>query len=162
MNYLNIVPGEGLDAIQFGMTRDEVKKLVGNPDEVEVLNSEDEEGGSIEQWHFDELEFSLSFDEVDNWVLTSIAVSGADYLFDNQPLMGLTFEEVLEFLEESDLGEPESEELESEEEGVVVEVVSFPESNITFWFENQILNEIQWSPFIDEEEERYIWPSELE
>lgn len=163
MNFKNIIPGEGLDAVQFGLTRDEVKKLLGAPDEVEIINNEDlEDAGKTEQWHYDELEMSVSFDEIDNWVLTSVAVSGADYLFDEQPLIGLTMEEVLEFLEESDLGEPEGEELDSDEPGVQVEVISFPENNITFWFENQILNEIQWSPFLDEEEESYIWPSELE
>ena len=161
MNFKNIVPGEGLDALQFGLTRDEVKKLLGNPDEVEVIEN-DEDADKTEQWHYDELELSVSFDEIDNWVLTSIAVSGADYLFDEQPLMGLTMEEVLEFLEESDLGDPEGEELDTDEIGVKVEVISFPENNITFWFENQILNEVQWSPFLDEDEERYIWPSELE
>lgn len=163
MNYINIVPGEGLDAIQFGLSRDEVKALLGNPDEVESVSlDESGEGGLTEQWHYDELELSLSFDEIDDFRLTSIAVSGSDYLFDEQPLIGLTMEEVLEFLEESDMGEPEGEELESEDPDVVVEVVSFPENNVTFWFENQILNEIQWSPFIDEDEETYIWPSELE
>ncbi len=161
MNFKNIVPGEGLDALQFGLTRDEVKKLLGNPDEVEVIEN-DEDADKTEQWHYDELELSVSFDEIDNWVLTSIAVSGADYLFDEQPLMGLTMEEVLEFLEESDLGDPEGEELDTDEIGVKVEVISFPENNITFWFENQIPNEVQWSPFLDEDEERYIWPSELE
>ena len=163
MNFLNIIPGEGLDAVQFGLTRDEVKALLGKPDEVETINNEEiEDAGLTEQWHYDELEISLSFDEIDNYVLTSIAVSGADYLFDEQPLIGLTMEEVLEFVEESDLGEPEGEELETEDKDTKVEVISFPENNITFWFENQILNEIQWSPFLDEEEDRYIWPSELE
>ena len=113
MNFLNIIPGEGLDAVQFGLTRDEVKALLGKPDEVETINNEEiEDAGLTEQWHYDELEISLSFDEIDNYVLTSIAVSGADYLFDEQPLIGLTMEEVLEFVEESDLGEPEGEELE--------------------------------------------------
>ena len=121
MNYINIVPGEGLDAVQFGLSRDEVKALLGNPDEVESVSlDESGEGGLTEQWHYDELELSLSFDEIDDYRLTSIAVSGSDYLFDEQPLIGLTMEEVLEFLEESDMGEPEGEELESEDPELAV------------------------------------------
>jgi hypothetical protein len=36
-NIKEIIPGVGLGAIKFGMTRDEVKKIAGKPDDVENL-----------------------------------------------------------------------------------------------------------------------------
>ena len=59
-----IIPGVGLGTLKFGMTRDDVKKLVGKPDEVENLPGfEEEVNDELESWHYDEHEFSLVFDD---------------------------------------------------------------------------------------------------
>ena len=71
-----IIFGVGLGDLKFGMTRDEAKKLLGKPDEIENLPGfEEEVNDELESWHYDENEFSIVFDADYDWRLVSIAVS---------------------------------------------------------------------------------------
>ena len=85
-----IIPGVGLGTLKFGMTRDEVKKLVGKPDEVENLPGfEEEVNDELESWHYDEHEFSLVFDADYDWRLVSIAVSDPYFTFHGKNIIGM-------------------------------------------------------------------------
>ena len=53
----NITPGIGLGVLRFGMTREQIKQLLGAPDE--IVNEE----ADSETWHYDELDLSLNFDQ---------------------------------------------------------------------------------------------------
>lgn len=149
--------GMGLDKLKFGMTRDEVKAAIGEPNEVENYNPLEEDEGESEAWHYDELELSASFDEEDDFRLTSLAVSSAEYLFEGVNLIGLSQEEVMQQVELMDLGDVELEAV-AEDDSLQQSVGSIAEASLNLWFEDGQLSEIQWGPFWDEDEECYIWP----
>jgi len=152
----NIKLGKGLDKLKFGMTRDQVTDAIGEPNEIENYNPLEEDEGESIAWHYDELELSASFDEEDDYRLTSIAVSSSEYLFEGVNLIGLSEEEVMQQIELMDLGDVELETM--EEESALQSVGSIQEVSLNLWFENGELSEIQWGPFWDEEEDSYIWP----
>ena len=71
-----IIIGQGLGPVKFGMTRDQVEALLGAPDEVEENVDIDEDlDEAAEAWHYDELEMSASFDMEDDWRLGMMAIS---------------------------------------------------------------------------------------
>lgn len=144
----NIEIGIGIGSIRFGMNRDEVKAILGEPDEIEVFEEEDPELDNTIVWHFDEVEMSLSFGDDD--MLLAIAISNEDVMLAGKKLMGLTINEITEFVKEFDLGEMEIEE-QAEEDGVKSTLVSLWESAMNLWFEDDELTEIQWGPLWDEE-----------
>jgi hypothetical protein len=158
MNTKNIELGKGIDLLKFGMTRNQVKKLIGEPDEIEQFSfTEEEDQGQSEAWHYDELELSATFDEEDDWKLCSLSVSDPEFLFEGVNLIGLSQEEVVQQIELMDLGEIELEEV-SDEEASDQQVGSLPEVSLNLWFEDGKLSEIQWGPYWDEDDESYIWP----
>jgi hypothetical protein len=144
----NIEIGIGIGSIRFGMKRDEVKAILGEPDEIEVFEEEDPELDNTIVWHFDDVEMSLSFGDDD--MLLAIAISNEDVMLAGKKLMGLTINEITEFVKEFDLGEMEIEE-QAEEDGVKSTLVSLWESAMNLWFEDGELTEIQWGPLWDEE-----------
>ncbi|MDP4186830.1 MAG: hypothetical protein Q8907_10070 [Bacteroidota bacterium] len=148
----NIEIGRGIDAITFGMTRQEVEQIAGKPSEKETYPLSDEENDMAETWHYDELDISISFEEAEDWLLTSISVSSPDYLLDGKQLIGKNFDQVVEELEKMELGEIEVEDS-SPDDGINEKVLSIDESGLNFWFENGILTEIQWNPLWPEEDE---------
>jgi hypothetical protein len=144
----NIEIGIGIGSIRFGMNRDEVKAILGEPDEIEVFEEEDPELDSTIVWHFDDVEMSISFGDDD--MLLAIAISNEDVMLAGKKLMGLPINEITEFVKEFDLGEMEIEE-QAEEDGVKSTLVSLWESAMNLWFEDDELTEIQWGPLWDEE-----------
>lgn len=144
----NIEIGIGIGPIRFGMNRDEVKKILGEPDEIEVFEEEDPELDNTIVWHFDEFEMSLSFGDDD--MLLAIAISNENVMLAGKKLMGVSINEVSAFVKEFDLGEMEIEE-QPEEDGVKSSLVSLWESAMNLWFEDDELTEIQWGPLWDEE-----------
>lgn len=141
-----IKPGFGLGSIEFGLTRDELKKLIGKPSETELYNLSDEEGDGSEAWHFDELEMSVSFEEFFDWQLVSIAVSGEEFTLNGEKLIGKDKATVLGILEDMNLGDIEV------DEDAEIDMFSIPELNINFWFEEDELSEIQWGPLFSDDD----------
>jgi len=156
-NLQTIIPGKGLGSLRFGSTRDSVKIMLGKPDEQETYSLTDDEDDTdrTEAWHYDDAGISLSFDEIHDWKLSSIAVSDETYLLDGQKLIGLTLEEVLELFDAKGWGEPEDDDTVSEE-GPEHKLLHVPQSAISLWFDNDILTELQWGPLWNDDE--LVWP----
>lgn len=151
VNITDIKIGLGLGDIEFGITKEKLKYLLGEPDEIDSYNaSGDDDGYLTESWHYDEHEFSVSFDEEDNWKLTTISISSPECTFKGNQLIGKNIDDVLQMIEKEDLGENELEEL--SEEGIDQKLVSYVSSSLNLWFEDDLLSEIQWGPFWDDED----------
>ena len=146
--------GQGLGLVKFGMTREQVISILGEPTDKESV---DEENMKSEIWHYDELDLSLGYDEDEDWRLISLAVSSEFYTFNSAALIGKTRDEVEDILENSNLPDLELDDLDDEEEVQQCLLVS-DESEINFWFENDNLSEIQWGPLF-EDDETIIWPA---
>ena len=93
-----IKPGIGLGAVKFGMTREQVSEILGDPTEIDVF-TDDESGANVESWHYDEDEASFAFDEEADWRLTTIAVSGDHYEFAEIKPIGMPIEQLITQLE---------------------------------------------------------------
>lgn len=148
----NIEIGKGFGAIQFGMNRDDIKKIAGEPDEVENYDHDEVDGGRAEAWHYDEPEISFAFEEFNDWNLTSIAVSSSDFMLEGKQLMGLQVEEVVKILKSLKIGQVDQEDY-SSDDSPDLKLVTIDEAGLNLWFDEGILTEIQWSPIWDEEEE---------
>jgi hypothetical protein len=149
----NIEIGNGFGSILFGMSREEVKKLTGEPDEIENYQHEGVNNEKSEAWHFDDPEISLAFEEFNDWKLTSIAVSAPDFLLEGKNLMGLGKEEVLQALKKMNLGKIEQEDCSSDESPDLY-LVSIEDAGLNLWFDENALTEIQWSIiWADDEDE---------
>ncbi len=156
VNLSDIKIGKGLGDIQFGCTKEKLKYLIGAPEEIDSYNASGEEDGYLtESWHYDEYEFSVSFDEEDNWKLTTISISSPEAKFNGNQLIGKGIDEVLEALKDEDFGENELDDL--SDDNIDQKLISFIAASLNLWFEDGALSEIQWGVlWSDEDTPR--WP----
>jgi hypothetical protein len=152
-----IRPGKGLGELSFGQTRSQVIDLLGEPTEKETYTLSEDDDDKTESWHYDDYDLSLSFDEDNNWKLSSIAVSSDDYLLEGQSLIGKTKEEVLQQCAANNWGEPEEDDEVASDTGGS-SLVHIDKSSLSFWFEDGALTELQIGPFYNTS--GISWPSE--
>jgi hypothetical protein len=145
-----IIIGQGIGSIVFGMTKDELIEVAGKPDEKEQFNYDESDENQAESWHYDSLELSVAFEEINDWKLTSIAVSSPGYSLEGKKLIGLTKDEVLKEISSFDLGTMEYEDC-STDESPDLGVISFDESALNLWFDEGVLTEIQWGALWEDE-----------
>jgi len=144
----NILKGIGVDDLKFGLYTTDVEENLGDPSEVE----QDESG---EDWHYDDHDLSMSFDEDQR--LVTIAVSSDGYLLEGVTLIGKDIEFVEEQVKNMGLGKSNMEDVSDELESGLV-LLSYEESSMNFWFDGGVLTEIQFWPLF-ENEDTIIWPS---
>lgn len=166
MQNKEIKSGVGLGNIKFGMTREELEKLIGEPDDIEDLLlgdgpeddlTDEEEESESELWHYDDLEMSVSFDEVVDWRLVNIAVSSSDYTFNGVPIIGLDRAALLDVLKKAGVTDLEVEDCSAPDSPNQMQISS-ESLGINFWLENDVLAEVQWGPLF-EDEDTVKWPA---
>ena len=96
MEMKNINKGVGLGILKFGIYTTDVEEELGNPSEAE---KNEDEG---ENWHYDDYDMSMSFDEDSR--LVTIAVSDESYLLEGVSLIGKDIEFVEEQVKSMNLG----------------------------------------------------------
>jgi len=144
----NINKGVGLGSLKFGIYTTDVEEELGNPSELE------KNGDEGENWHYDDYDMSMSFDEDSR--LVTIAVSDESYLLEGISLIGKDVEFVEDQVKNMSLGESFFEEV-SEGEEVAMSVIGFEESSMNLWFEDGVLTEIQFWPLF-KDEDTIVWP----
>ncbi|MBM76858.1 MAG: hypothetical protein CL846_00095 [Crocinitomicaceae bacterium] len=142
MEHTKIKLKEGLSNIKFLSSIEDVISILGEPTEDESINDIDDSHHS-RLLHYDHLGLSASFDEEENWKLTSIAISEEEYTINGINLIGSSKSDFLKKIQSLNLGECQEEIF--NEEDYESTVMNFDEKHITFWFENDELQEIQWS-----------------
>jgi len=148
----NIIIGEGLDDVKFGMQREEVVKILGEPEDVDIFDYEETEEKS-EAWHYDTIEISAAFDEAEDWQLVSLAISTQDCQINGHKLIGVEYDKAVKIIESMELGELEYEDVTDEEDdNKQYKQVFAHEANVSFWFDENRLSEIQWGPIWDIED----------
>lgn len=137
----NIEIGIGIGDVKFGMSPDQVKVLLGEPDEVnkQVYSDEDPDYYSIE-WHYDAIEMSVVFDMMETLELATISISSESFTLEGNSLIGNTIEKVMGLLDKTDLSS-EWEELEEEEDNSRSFVNE--EEGLSLYFEDGLLSELQ-------------------
>jgi len=137
-----IKPKIGIGDIDFYATIQEFIYVFGDPNEEEIMKEKDEDVSS-KILHYDNIGMSASFDEENNWQLTSIAISENDFHFNGLYLIGITKSDFFTKINEFNMGEFEMEEF--NEDGYTSTLYHFSDQHMSFWFENDELQEIQWS-----------------
>ncbi len=143
----NIYPGKGLGEVKFGHTPEQVEAILGKPSEIEtgdfeVPNEEAEE--FFTTWHYDEDEISMEFEKIDDvWRLVIISITSGEFMYNGKTLVGKTWEELKSHLSELHLALDDS-----EEASVFVQFSDL--LNISFWFEEDTLTEVQWTQVLSD------------
>jgi hypothetical protein len=151
-----IKPGYGLGVLKFGMTRAEVKLLLGELTYIDAYSYSDSKKDLTESWEYDALKLSLSFDEEEKWLLTMISVSSNFYEFEGKSFVGLNEKEIVKELTALNFEDVYVEDC-SESDDENHKVIEIEEKSINFWLTNNKVDEIQWSPlFIDDD--TINWP----
>lgn len=153
---VEIVPGVGLGKLKFGMSRDEVKTILGEPDHQEITSYGDDDSDQSDAWEYHPLRLDLSFEEAEDWRLTILSVSSEDYMFKGSSLIGLNQEELMEELDVLRVKDLEIEDMSSEDHPEQT-LISSDELGMNFWLHKDILEEIQWGPLF-EDENTIRWP----
>lgn len=151
-----IKPGTGFGNILFGMTRDQVKKILGEPEETERNVHDDDEEDVTESWHYDEIEVSLSFEKTEDWKLCTIAVSDPNATIKGKKPIGMSKKDAESLLKSLDVKNPRLEDWSTAEDPDYFSLTA-EELEMVFWIEEDEVMDIQWGPyFIDEDTIR--WP----
>lgn len=145
--------GVGLGVLKFGMTRTEVKLILGEPSFIDKYSHSESDNDLTESWEYDDLKLSLSFDEEESWKVTMMSVNSNFYEFEGKSLIGKSEKDILTSL---NINDSYLEDV-SERDGENHKVIEIEEKSINFWFIDGVLDEIQWSPlFIDDD--TINWP----
>jgi len=153
-NY-KIIPGKGIGNILLGMKAADVEKILGQPDDKEIIEYDDGEN-SCTLYYFD-LEVDLTFESDDNDRLSFISVENEQFSIEGKIKVGQSKDEVKKLCKELGYSEPELEDM-SNDEVPNQELLSFDQENINFWFTDDKLDEIQIGPFW-KDDETPIWPA---
>ena len=150
----NIILGKGLENCWFGSTEYEVLEFFGEePDDIDEF--EYEAGEWTKVWKYEDHNVSLDFDSEDDFRLGNIEISNSDCKLFGCQLIGKTKQEVLEIVQEFDLGSWASEDM--SEDMPDYEVVSYDKKSLDLWFKNGKLEYIRFGYFITDDK-RPIWP----
>lgn len=145
--------GVGLGVLKFGMTRTEVKLILGEPSFIDKYSHSESDNDLTESWEYDDLKLSLSFDEEESWKVTMMSVNSNFYEFEGKSLIGKSEKDILTSL---NINDSYLEDV-SERDGENHKVIEIDKKSINFWFIDGVLDEIQWSPlFIDDD--TINWP----
>lgn len=151
-----IKPGLGLGTIKFGISRNEIKNILGEPDEKEKYSDQSDMDDMTETWHYDDLELSIEFEEEYDWKLVTISITSDFYEYKSKKLIGLSKQELIQFLEEQNINDFVFEN-DTSEESPDHELITSDILGINFWFDEGKISEIQWGPlFINDD--TIDWP----
>ncbi|HRS53386.1 MAG TPA: hypothetical protein P5250_01610 [Bacteroidales bacterium] len=155
--FIEILPFIGLSNLEFGITLEEVEKLLGPPDQsetLEELEDENEDDFNTLMWHYEQPEFTLFFesDEDDAKILTCIETSNTNSTLFGKKIFDMTEEEIIKLMNDNGF-----ENIEIEDETWGEKRISFTDAIIDFYFENNELTSVSWgiSEEDDDENDNY-------
>jgi hypothetical protein len=152
-NY-NIIPGKGVGNILLGMKMDDVEKILGKPDDKEVIEYDDGEKSCT--LYYNDLMADFTFESDDDYRLSFISVENEEFNIAGKIKVGLSKDEVIKICKSLNYSEPELENM-SNEDIADQELLSYDKENLNFWFTDNTLDEIQIGPFW-QDEDTPIWP----
>ena len=148
---IEIKPMEGLGELNFGVTKEEVERMVGAPEDVEDTDGENDIRTLI--WHYWSKGFSAFFDEDNNYKLSSLEVDNQMATLWGQLIFNMKEEELIELFRSKGFKEIDIEEQEWGERRV-----SIDDAMVDLYFEEGELNSINFGVFINDLEIA-VWPN---
>ncbi|MEZ6037970.1 MAG: hypothetical protein R3F29_10845 [Planctomycetota bacterium] len=149
---MKVLPEVGLEispdaALRFGMSRDDVRAVLGEPEQVNDDDGGDEGGAVVEAWYYWTRGIALSFDEEVDWKLCAIEVTVAEAELDGQRPIGMTIEQARAALSGAEI----------EWDGDEMEPAGVDAWSLNLWIEDDKITSLQWSVGFDENDQEN-WP----
>ena len=141
-----IILGTGMGPLRFGATMDEVRTLVGEPEEIEESDDDDEFEHQAWNYHEEDYLLSLYFDREDDFRLSCIETDHPGMRLFGEPIFGISIDALQALMQRHGLAAPETETM---EEGQVR--LSYEKEMIDLYFEEGQLQFINFGVFIDED-----------
>jgi hypothetical protein len=161
LNIKEIIPFVGIGDLKFGMTRDQVKNLLGEPSEVDNVPGFEEESvnDDLESWHYDQYEFSVVFDAMYEWKLVSISISDPHFTLFGKSVIGADKIDTLALLESKGYSPSATEDVQNDEDGEEdIELYEFEDLAMMIWCIEDEVIELQILPDVEEDSETIKWP----
>lgn len=152
---LEVTPFVGVGPLKFGMARDQVGALMGDPDEMKL---EQWPGGEeSEYWKYIKIGLEVRFDSEDGWRAVNFSLSKGG-LF-GVPIIGMKSDQaVRELLFETNHRFVLSDDM----AGIGLACFSCSEIEIDFWAADHVVNNVSVSPKFDKDGNEILWPDQDE
>lgn len=140
---LEILPTIGLGNLKFGTPINEIKKMLGEPQEIENLN--ELEGVNALVWHYWENGFSIFFDEATSTYFSGVEIDNEETVLWGFKVFDLNEKEVLQLFKNKGYEKSDEEAHEWGEKRV-----SYDSIQVDLYFTNNILSSINFGVIIEE------------
>ena len=157
IDMLNIIkPGIGLGNLKFGILREELKEILGEPNRIDRFLFQPDIEDWAETWEYDNLGLYIGFEEQDNWKLSLFTITSKIFEFEGQKLIGLSKQELKSLLNGINVIDLKYEDYHLEE-APSHELISSDSLGMNFWFDDDKVSEVQWGPLFSDPN-TIIWP----
>lgn len=146
-----IILGTGMGPLRFGATMDEVRALMGEPEEIE--ESEEEDEFEHQAWNYLEEGYSLYFDREDDYRLSCIETDHPGMRLFGELIHGQSPEQIQELMRKHGLEASEVENMDTGETRV-----SYEKEMIDLYFDEDELQFVNFGVFISEDLD-VQWPA---
>jgi len=147
----NIVLGTGMGPLRFGASMDDVRALMGEPEEIE--ESDDDDEFEHQAWNYLDEGYSLYFDREDDYRLSCIETDHPDMRLYDELIHGKSQQEIQDLMRRHG---HETSEIEKMDTGEVR--LSYEKEMIDLYFDEDELQFVNFGVFIDDDLE-VQWPS---
>lgn len=147
-----IILGTGMGPLRFGTSMDEVRTLVGEPEEID--ESEDDDEFEHQAWNYyeDDHLLSLYFDREDDFRLSCIETDNPSLRLFGEPIHDRPIEDIRQLMQQNGQGHAEIETMEGGEVRL-----SYEKAMIDLYFEEGRLQFVNFGVFINDDLE-VQWP----
>lgn len=145
-----IVLGQGIGDLKFGLTMEEVEALMGKAEEVET--SEEEEDFEYEVWNYWDEGYSFYFDEDDDYRLGLIETANEEATLFGKKIFQMKQAEVEALLRANGLSNPEKDTLETGEKHL-----TFEKEMLDMYFDKDALVTVKFGVHVSDDLE-VMWP----
>lgn len=134
--FKKIEPGSGLGQIQFGLSMEEVVKIIGEPNKKYKETFQDSK--LVEVWDYDELGLSLKFDGSEVLELNSMSIISSFFEYNGNSIIGRTFESVSKILKGEKFHKIYHNDVPEKT------LLYAPDLNLIVWFEYDVATSLSW------------------
>ena len=147
-----IKPMQGFGDIKFGVSQDEVLKLLGEPAEKETIDVEGEIH-EVEVWSYWDEGHSLYFEKDLNNVCTNFETDNDWVTLFGEKVFAMNQDQIIALMNKNDFSD-----FEIEDDPELDEVIIFfHEAHMQFVFENDTLELVSWAVAMNDQED-ILWP----
>jgi hypothetical protein len=132
-NKIVIYPMQGINNLKFGVKQEDVKRILGEPDDIENMEEEGEFSSLI--WQYWDMGLTIFFDELDNSIFASAEVEDPDAIVFGQRIFDLSEKEAVALFKENGYTE-----LDVEDHDWGERRISFDDAMVDLYYEKGRLN----------------------